>query len=69
MLYKTIAINEDGEQKIIEMEYRTKAEFIHDLRANGYKVNASRVKTSDEWNRIMNTTNCEKWDWNPGRYK
>jgi len=62
-IYKTIAKNQDGELKIIEMEYPTKLDFIQDLRANGYKVNDQKVKTATEFDRITKTTNCEKWDW------
>lgn len=62
-IYKTVAKNEEGNSVIVEMEYPTKADFIHDLRANGYKVNDKVVKTKAEWDRIVDTTNANKWDW------
>ena len=61
--YKTIATDQDGNKKIIEMEYPSKKAFIADLRANGYKVCDAKVKEASEWDRIIETTNCEKWDW------
>ena len=41
------AIVRDGKRVVIieNQEYQTKAEFIHDLRNNGYKVNPAKVKT------------------------
>lgn len=67
-LYK--AIVRDGERSVfIESEYNTKQEFIKELRGNGYKVDPSRVKDAIEFDRIMNTTNGEDWDWQPRKYK
>ena len=53
-----------GEFKIIEdMEYRTKADFVHDLRRNGYEVNEKKVKPSELFDYIMNHTDAAPWDW------
>lgn len=48
---------------IRDQEYPTKADFIHDLRANGYKVNPRKVKESALFNYIINHTDCTPWDW------
>ena len=44
-------------------EYRTKSDFIHDLRANGYKVNPKKVKTARVFDYILEHTNMNPWDW------
>ena len=62
--YKAIVRNEKNESEIIEMDYPTKSAFIHDLRANGYKFSDHKVKEAKEFDRIMNETNCQEWDWN-----
>lgn len=48
---------------IRDQEYPTKAAFIHDLRANGYKVNPKKVKESTVFDYIINHTNCGPLDW------
>ncbi len=64
VMYKAIVTDKkDGSKVIIESEYNTKAEFIHDLRANGYAVNPIKVKTKEVFDYIMNHTNCNTWDW------
>ena len=62
---KYSAIVKDGSRLVIieNQEYRTKAEFIHDLRCNGYRVNSKKVKLSDVFDYIMQHTNCEPKDW------
>ena len=60
------AIVKDKQTKqlvIIESEYKTKTEFIQDLRSNGYMVNPHKVKLAEVFDRIMNTTDCNWWDW------
>ena len=54
---------ETGKKSIITNEYPSKKLFIEDIRANGYSVDESKVKESAEFERIMTTTNCNKWDW------
>lgn len=49
---------------IRDQEYPTKADFIHDLRANGYKVNPRKVKPARVFDYIIDHTNCHPWDWN-----
>ena len=57
-------VKDNGRMVFIEnQEYNTKAEFIHDLRKNGYAVNEKKVKPTDVFNYIMNCTNCNPWDW------
>lgn len=64
--YKAIVKDKQSKRRIIiEREYETKADFIKDLRGNGYGVNAIKVKEAEEFDRIINETNCEPWDWNP----
>ena len=63
-VYKTTATDrQTGEMVVIESDYPSKSAFVSDLRANGYRVNANRVKLAAEWNRIMETTNAEPDDW------
>lgn len=44
-------------------EYERKADFIRDLRRNGYKVDPNKVKLSRVFDYIIEHTNCEPWDW------
>lgn len=62
---KFSAVVKDGARTVFitEQEYRTKADFIHDLRSNGYKVNPLKVKTSRTFDYIINHTDCNLWDW------
>lgn len=48
---------------IIESEANTKADFINDLRQNGYAVCAYKVKEANVFDYIMEYTNCYSWDW------
>jgi len=67
--YAAVVTDKETKKRIfIERNYDTKAEFIFDLRRNGYAVDPSRVKTKEEFDRIMNTTNLEEWDWKPRKY-
>jgi hypothetical protein len=62
--FKTAAKNKETKQTIIiESAYKTKTDFIKDLRANGYSVNPAKVKQSDVYNFIVENTNCELSDW------
>lgn len=62
---KYSAIVKDGKRVVFikNQEYNTKADFIHDLRCNGYKVNPRKVKLSDVFDYIIEHTNCNPWDW------
>lgn len=55
----------DGETTvfIIYQSYNTKADFIRDLRRNGYKVNPMKVKPSRVFDYIISHTDCNPWDW------
>lgn len=59
------AVVKDGNRIVFikNQEYSTKAEFIHDLRHNGYKVNPMKVKPASVFEYIMQHTNCAPWDW------
>lgn len=59
------AIVKDGNRVVFikNQEYQRKADFIHDLRANGYKVNPKKVKPANVFDYILNHTNCAPWDW------
>ena len=62
--YKAIVTDKINKKKvIIESEHDTKAEFIHDLRANGYAVNPIKVKKKEVFDYIMDHTDCNPWDW------
>lgn len=62
---KYSAVVRDGNRTVFirDEEYNTKAEFIHDLRRNGYTVNPKKVKPADVFDYIMEHTNCYPWDW------
>lgn len=62
---KYSAIVKDNNRLVFikNQEYKCKADFINDLRHNGYKVNPKKVKESALFDYIMNHTNCESWDW------
>ena len=47
----------------IDSEYKTKTDFISDLRSNGYAVSQYHVKEKVEYDRIINETDCNIWDW------
>ena len=64
MLFKAAVKNKDtGKIEIIKMDYKSKRDFIHDLRRNGYKVNPDKVKKAEVFDYIINHTNCNSWDW------
>ena len=58
------AVVNDGISTVFikNQEYRTKAEFIHDLRANGYTVNPMKVKPAGVFEYIICHTDCTPWD-------
>lgn len=63
-IYKTVATDKQtGKNVLIEMSHVNKKAFIEDLRANGYKVNDKKVRLADEWDWIVDNTNCNEWDW------
>lgn len=59
------ALVKDGKRIVFikNQEYGTKAEFIRDLRCNGYKVNPKKVKRADVFEYILAHTNMNPWDW------
>lgn len=64
--YSAIARDSYNGNRVVfirDQPYNTKAEFINDLRANGYKVNPKKVKPSDVFDYICNYTNMAPWDW------
>ena len=68
--YTALVTDIDTKERItITRDYPTKQEFIIDLRRNGFAVDPSHVKTTKEFNRIMDTTNAEPWQWYPRKYK
>lgn len=63
-IYKAIVTDKMNNRRVvIESEHNTKAEFIHDLRANGYAVNPIKVKTKEVFEYIMKHTDCSPWNW------
>lgn len=62
---KYSAMVKDGQRVVIirDQDYPNKAAFIHDLRANGYKVNPKKVKAADVFNYICEHTDMNPWDW------
>mgnify|MGYP004670640061 CR=1 FL=1 len=62
---KYSAMVKDGQRVVIirDQDYPNKAAFIHDLRANGYRVNPKKVKPADVFNYICDHTDMNPWDW------
>ena len=61
--FKTMAFDKKFKVwDIIEMEYTTKADFIKNLRSNGYRVNPVRVTEVEIYNYIMDNTNATDKD-------
>lgn len=62
---KYSAMVKDGKRVVIirDQDYPNKAAFIHDLRANGYKVNPKKVKPSGVFDYICDHTDMNPWDW------
>ena len=59
------ALVKDG-KRLVEIKnekYATKADFIRDLRKNGYKVNPKKVKESKLFDYIIENTDLFPWDW------
>ena len=68
-VYKALVTDKKTGKKIyIESSYHTKKMFICDLRGNGYAVDPSRVKNKREFDRIINKTNANEWDWKTRKY-
>ncbi len=64
--YSAVVKDKYNNNKVIfikEQEYRTKEEFIKDLRFNGYRVNPKKVKEAELFEYILNKTDCYDWDW------
>ena len=59
------ALVKDGKRlvEIKNKDYNSKADFIYDLRRNGYKVNPKKVKESHVYDYIVSNTNMSPWDW------
>ena len=63
MIFKASVKDDTGALQHIERDYPTKAQFIRDLRNNGFKVDNRKVLTKKSFDYIMDNTNCTKWDW------
>ena len=61
--YTAICTNLDGNRCKMEMEYPTKKSFVHDLRANGYKVDNNKVYTKAKFDWVTKNTDGNPWDW------
>lgn len=48
---------------IKNIECNSKAQFIDDLRSNGYRVNPMKVLESKYFDFVMDYTNADPWDW------
>ena len=66
-LYKALVKDTNKQLVIIESEYKSKKDFIADLRKNGYKVNPIKIKKAEIFDFIMDHTNCNDWDWKENR--
>lgn len=67
-IFKTIATYKKNNARIvIEGVYTSKAAFIKDLKGNGYSVNASKVKTKEVFDYIINHTDCSPAAWKINR--
>jgi hypothetical protein len=62
--YKAMVKDKDTKKNLfVSFEQNTKKDFIFDIRANGYSVNTLHVKEEKIFDKIVDTTNCEEWDW------
>ena len=61
--FKALVKDTDGKTLTIESDYNSKAEFIDDLRRNGFRVNRVTVKTKAAYDHIVTNTNGQRWDW------
>jgi len=52
-----------GKKEVVTSLYRNKSDFIKDLRGNGYKVDANKVKPSDVYNFILDNTDANDQAW------
>ena len=59
--YSALVKEGNRRQIVANKEYKTKTEFISELRNRGYKVNPKMVKTAGIFDYIMRTT--APWDW------
>ena len=63
-VFKGIATDKETKQKvIIESEYKTKKDFIKDVRHNGYSINPKKVKEAKVFDYILDNTNATEEDW------
>ena len=63
-IYKACVFSKGSNKAVvIESEYSSKANFIRDLRLNGYEVCDWRVKEARIYDYIVEQTNCQKEDW------
>lgn len=60
--YKAV-VKFEGAATTITGEYRTKKEFIEDLRRNGYQVNDRKVKEAEVFDYIVENTDCSADAW------
>jgi len=63
MIFKASVKDDTGALQHIERDYPTKAQFIRDLRNNGFKVDNRKVLTKKSFDYILENTNCTKYDW------
>lgn len=62
--YKACVIDKETKKAVvIESEQPSKANFIRNLRHNGYQVCDWRVKEASVYDYIVEQTNCQKEDW------
>ena len=59
--YSALVKEGNRRQIVANKEYKTKTEFISELRNRGYKVNPKMVKTAEIFDYIMRNT--APWDW------
>lgn len=66
MMFKAfVKDKETGESKFIESEYPSKADFINDLKHNGFSV--SRAEPKDLYDFVLKETNGNDYDWEVAR--
>ena len=59
-IFKAYVINKDTKKGLfIESEYKTKRDFINDLRKNNYKVNEKKVFEKSKFDFLLKNTDFE----------
>lgn len=66
--YKALVRDSEGNLSIITFEHQNIKSARRDITNNGYTLVKGRIKEASEFDRIVNETNSQSWDWHPRKY-